>query len=151
MDSYIGKYRVLIERDNNGDVIDKGFTYLRCIYPFKGAIVYRFNKDTLVFYSPYGTSKTKNLLKKLDDMSIQYEVDYMTGESTIRFAESDLDKIHKLLGVAENGAKIPPKSIKNHPRQKEIKAEKDANLTDEEREKRRLMGEKLRKARENKN
>lgn len=151
MDKYVGKYRVLIERDDRGDVVDEGFTYLKCNTPFKGAMVYRFNEDILVFYSPYGTGKTKNLLKKLDEINIDYQVTYMTGESTIKFAESDLDKIHKLLGVANYGAKIPPKSIKNHPRKEEIKAKKDANLSEQERKRRKLMGERLKKARENKN
>ena len=147
---YINKYRVDIERDINGDVVDEGITYLRCVGRGKGNKVYRYDNDTLVYYV-CSKGKGNNMYKEIIDRGVSATKTEYDGEVDIYFSEKDLELIADILCVTTTGASIVPKSIKNHPRRKEIKAEKDALLTNEEREKRRLQGERLRQIKEDKN
>jgi len=150
MEKYIGKYRTLAERNLNGDPLENGFTYLRCIKRNRGGKVYRFNDDTLVVYV-LGTGKSNNIIKDIKNVGVEIlKVIEYDGEKDIHFKESDLDKIKDIIGLTSNGAKINPSSIRNHPRYKEIKKERFDALSDEEKEKRRLSGEKLREIFESK-
>ena len=49
MKDYRGKYRVLVERDKDGNPLEDGFTYLKCNGKNMQKI-YRYDKNTLVCY-----------------------------------------------------------------------------------------------------
>lgn len=153
MDKYIGKYRVDIERDLiSGDPLEDGFTYLRCVGSVgkNGGSVYRYNEDTLVAYIPSKQDsetntlmKAKNVCEKFDDVGVSYETEEYDNAMDIYFSESDLDKVWEFLSLTKNGAGIAPKSIKNHIRKDEIRQERLENMSDEERERRRISAERL--------
>lgn len=132
-----------MERDSDGEPLKDGFTYLKCVSPHKGAKVYRYDENTLIFYSP-SKQKGNNVVIKIEDVGIEVlSTSEYDKELDIRFYEKDLDKISSIIGLTSNGAKIIPRSLKNHPRYKEIKKERFDALSDEEKEKRRLKGERL--------
>lgn len=153
MKKYVGKYRVDVERCSiTGDEIENSNYYLRCIGRNKGGKVYRYDENTLVVYVASSVGKGKNMIEDMKELGVEVikTLEY-ADEIDIYINESDLDKVADIIGITENGAKIAPNSIKNHPRRDEIRQEKKDNWTDEEKEKYRLLGEKLKSFRENDN
>ena len=157
MDKYIGKYRVDIERDIGGDPVKEGFTYLRCLKRNKGGKVYRINSSTLNCYVVSSITKANSIYRDMceavinnyDEGTVLKSMDRVnikrySGEADIVFKEDDLDLFAEFIGLSISGANISPTSIKNHPRKDEIRAEKLENMTDEEKERRRIQSERLR-------
>lgn len=68
----------------------------------------------------------------------------------IHFQESDLQNMEVILGLIKLGAFTPPESILNHKFKDAIREEKRNNRSDEENERLRLLGEKLRGKLQNK-
>lgn len=151
MKDYVGKYRVDIERCQiTGDEIEGSNYYLRCVSGNKGGKVYRYDDNILVCYVKSSVSKARNMIKKIEDMNIEiFKLVEYADEADIYFYEKDLDKIAEIICITSNGAKIAPNSIKNHPRRDEIRQHKKDNWNDEEKEKYRLLGEKLKSFRKN--
>lgn len=153
MNKYIGKYRVDIERcPITGDVVEETDTYLRCVARNKGGKVYRWDENILVCYVESSVSKAKNMVEEIKERGLEVIklVEY-ADEADIHFYEKDLDKIADIICITTNGAKINPRSIKNHPRKEEIRQEKYDSLSDEEKEQLRLKGEMLKSFRKNDN
>ena len=153
MRSYIGKYRIGMERDYyTDDPIIGSMTWIRVgsVMRKRGGKVYRYNPDTLVAYIP-SVQKSNNILKSMKDQSIEvlYIEEYSDGKD-IHFKESDIPRLESILGLSTYGASISPESIKNHKFKDEIREEKRENRTEEEKERFRLLGEKLRASIENK-
>lgn len=153
MDRYIGKYRVDIERDmDTGDPLKNGATYLRCVGATgkNGGKVYRYNNNTLVAYIPNkqdthvrSTVRAENVCEKFDEKGIFYKTVQYDNAMDIYFDEVYLDEVWEYLSITKYGAIIPPASIKNHTRRDEIRQERYDLLSKEERERRRISGEKL--------
>ena len=149
MNKYVGKYRVDIERcPKTGDVIEEADTFLRCLGRNKGGKVYRYDEEILVCYVASSLSKAKNMVKDINNLGVEIVklVEY-NNEGDIYFYEKDLDKIVDVICITTNGAKIHPRSIKNHPRRDEIRQEKLDKLSDEEKLIRKQRGEMLREYR----
>jgi len=144
MRNYIGKYSVLVERDQNGDYDKNGFTYLNCNKRNRGGSVYRKDSSKLVAYIA-SSQKGRNMVKEIEALGIEVVnvVEY-DGEYDIVFNEKDLDKLKDIFCISELSAKRLPESFKNHPRYKEIKQERFDALSDDEKESRRLKGVELR-------
>lgn len=146
MRKYFGKYRVLVERDINGEVTDLDFTYLVGTKNNNLCKIYRYNENILsLLIIGDSAGKFKNFVKKFHDLKIPI-VETVEGdmEGFIRFSETHLDTICGLIDCKTNGADIVPESIKNHPNYKEIKKARFESLSDEEKERRKLSGEMLR-------
>lgn len=153
MNKYVGKYRVDIERcTDTGDVIEDAETYLRCVSRNKGGKVYRWDENVLVCYVESSISKAKNMVKQIEERNVEVIklVEY-ADEADIHFYEKDLDSIADIICITTSGAKINPRSIKNHPRKEEIRQERFDSLSEEEKEQLRLKGEMLKSFRKNDN
>ena len=129
MRKYIGKYRVLIERDlDTGEPIE--FTYINGTGGRKHTKVYRYDNDTLVIYVP--TRWVNNIVERVSEcITVEKTVEY-DGEVDIYIKEVDLHRLDHIFKFKTLGANISPESIKNHPRYKEIKKEKRDNMSEEE-------------------
>lgn len=150
MKKYIGKYRVDIERDIYGEPIEDGNLYLRCVSRNKNGMVYRFDENTLVVYVPSSVSKANNMIEEMKELGVDivFKREYY-GEADIHIKEEDLDKVANIIGLTSNGAKTLPTSIKNHPRKDEIRQEKKDNMTEEEKERMKSLGDRLKSFRKN--
>lgn len=153
MRKYINKYRMDMERDYyTDDPILEGDTWIRVdsIMRKRGGKVYRYDENVLVAYIP-SSQKGNNILKFMAKNSIEVvrTMDYSDGWD-IHFLESDLENMESILGLSTFGASIVPESIKNHKYKDQIRQEKRENRSEEEKERFRLLGEKLRESRENK-
>lgn len=146
MNNYIGIYRVMAERDTDGNPVDDATTYLVGTGSNKRTTIYRYNHDTLVFQKE-GQFEPMERWCAENNIEI-HEVLRCNGEFRFRFKESDLPMIGEYIVLKTTGAKTNPKSIKNHPNKDSIRQEKLDNLTDDEKEKRRLSGIRLKTARE---
>lgn len=145
MEKYIGKYRVLVERDDYGDITEMTNLYL----------VSTMNNNYQV--SRYGGSVLSLLIQGGERNNIVQPVvdkfkkagvpviEVVDGvvEGFIRFDEKYLDAVDSFLVFKRNGAKIKPDSVKNHPHYKEIKEEKRATYSPERIEMLRVRGEML--------
>ena len=150
MRKYINKYRIDMERDYFTDnPILGGSTWIRVdsVMRKRGGKVYRYDEDILVAYIP-SVQRGNNVLKHMAEIHVPLEdrMQYSDGWD-IHFREMDLQKMETMLGLSTYGASIPPESIRNHKFKDQIRAEKKENRTDEEIEKFRLLGERLREAR----
>lgn len=147
---YRGLYRVQAERSIDGDVMqDSEIYYLTCITPFRGCEIRRYSEDLLELYI-VGKSigKANNVSKMLKENNIEIIKETLYDiEGLFRFKECDLDKVAELVNVNKVGASIHPHSIKNHPDKKRIQQEKRDNMSDEEKERYRMLGEKLKESR----
>lgn len=152
MKKYIGKYRVDIERDTDGEPVENGELYLRCVGRNRGGTVYRWDDETLVVYVPSSVGKANNMIEDMNESGVEilFKREYY-GEADIHIRESDLDKVAETIGLTSFGAYIQPTSIRNHPKRDEIRQEKRDNMSDEEKEKMRLLGERLKSFRKNDN
>ena len=146
MNNYIGTYRVMAERDSEGNPVDDSTTYLVGTGSHRRTTIYRYNHDTLVFQKE---GQFEPVEKWFAENSIEiHEVLRCNGEFRFRFNESYLQKVNEYVILKTTGAKTNPKSIKNHPNKDAIRQEKLDNLTEDEKEKRRLSGIRLKTARE---
>ena len=145
MIKYLGKYRVLCERDIDGEVVEKDFTYLTGTGSHKNSKIYRYDNNVLKLYVEAKSNPTNRMTKLFQDngVGIISLVDY-DFEVDILFNESDIDTVCSLINCKTSGSKIVPESIKNHPRYKEIKQERWDALSEEEKEERILKGKLLR-------
>lgn len=145
MEKYVNKYRVQVERDIHGEPME--FTYLQCIGKNKGGEVRRYSDDILVaIVIGKSIGKANNMFSNIskvigNDKNLK-RVDY-EFESDIYFSESNLDKLAEVLCVKTTGASIPARSLKNHPRYKEIKQERFEALTNEQKQDRIDRGKRL--------
>jgi len=144
MIEYLGRYRVLCERDIDGEVTEKDFTYLVGTGSHKNSKIYRYDDNVLKLYVESKSSPTNRMAKAFEDNGIDIIslVDY-DFEVDILFNESDIEKVCDIITCKTSGAKIQPDSIKNHTRYKEIKQERWDALSEEEREERILKGKLL--------
>ena len=130
MKRYRGKYRVLIERDDYGDPLENGFTYLKCNKNNRGGKIYRYDDKYLVAY--VNSSITgKNMVKKILEKDLYASVVYYDGECDITFLESDIDKLARIFNISVLGKDMIYSSIENHPRKDEIRKNKRNNYSDE--------------------
>ena len=145
MIKYLGKYRVLCERDLDGEVTDKDFTYLVGTGTHKNSKIYRYSNNILKLYVEGKSSPTNRMIKAFEECGVEIldivEYDF---EVDILFNEFDIDKVCEIITCKTSGAKIQPDSIKNHPRYKEIKQQRWDALSEEEKEERILKGKLLR-------
>ena len=151
MIKYLGKYRVLCERDLDGELTDKDFTYLVGTGTHKNSKIYRHNDNILKLYVEGKSSPTNRMIKAFEEYGVEIldivEYDF---EVDILFNEFDIEKVCEIITCKTSGAKIQPDSIKNHPRYKEIKQERWDALSEEEKEERILKGKLLRERLQNK-
>lgn len=129
MNKYIGRYRILVERDIRTNKPLES-TYIRCK---KGGQIYRYNNDILVYYVP--RKLVENIIKqKLNELHIDLVDYYTTSEETIiKFYEKDLDKLADIFEVSTQGKDIKPGN-------KRKSVDKNKIVTEESR---RLMLERL--------
>lgn len=138
MRKYKGTYRVLCERDINGDPTDEDFTYLVGTGNNSTESIHRYDKDILsLFIVGENATKLNNMVKRFEDNNIEI-IERIDGdcEGFIRFNEKHIDKVCDFIKCKTSGANTPPESLKNHPRGKEIKQEKFDALPEEEKLKR---------------
>ena len=146
MRKYIGKYRVLAERDDFGEITDGEFTYLIGTGNYSDCKIYRHSDNVLKLLVIGQTSAiVSNMLKKFKESKIEVVglVD-CKYEGFIMFNEKDLAKVAGIINARTSGASTKPESLRNHPNYKEIKQEKYNSLSEEQKEKLRLRGEALR-------
>jgi len=131
MRKYIGKYRVLIERDIiTGEPME--FTYIVGTKAYKNMKAYRFDENTIVLHVP--TTHTNSIINRVSNelkIKIKKSTEY-SGEIDIYIDESDLYKANSIFKFKTSGANFKPESVKNNPRYKEIKQEKRDNMTEDE-------------------
>lgn len=149
MRNYIGKYRVLVERDDDGDVTDLENTYLVSTVN-NNYQVSRHGGSTLTLLIQGGIRNNivEPILEKfrLSGVPVIEVVDCVI-EGFIRFDEKYLDTVDGFLVFKRSGAKMKPESIKNHPRHKEMKEDKRLLRTPAEIERLRILGERLKSSR----
>lgn len=99
-----GVYRVLFETDvRTGTAAE--FTYVPCrVRP--GANIYRYNDDTLAVYVP-GTKAVNNLLENYSDTFRPFQMG--DKESTLLFAEKDIEKAAFILKPRTKGKNLNPR------------------------------------------
>ena len=147
MRKYIGKYRVLLERDDSGELTGEDFTYLVGTGNYSDCKIYRYSDSVLkLLVMGKTTAIVSNMLARFKQLNVEVVglVD-CKYEGFIMFNEKDLDKVAEIIIAKTSGASIKPESIKNHPNYKEIKKDKYDSLSDEQKEKLKLRGEALRK------
>lgn len=151
---YRGKYRVVCSFDIETLEPIKEDTFIYCA---NGGEIYRYGEDTLAFYR--NRILTQNLLEKLDNAEVTYKnMGIGNGETLIYFAEKDLDKTVDIFHIRTSGTSISPYSYKNLTLFKWYKDNKEyydskglppkKEISEEQRK---VMAERLKKARENKN
>lgn len=101
MDKYIGTYRVLREKDLNGNTTE--FTYIPCKY---GITMYRYSKNKIAL--TFETSRSQNVIipKIKDKVELFVEGD---AEATYLFDEKYIHDIAKVVSARIKGKNIPPK------------------------------------------
>ncbi|EQB4340322.1 hypothetical protein [Clostridium botulinum] len=107
MKKYIGKYRVLCERDiETNKVINNGEnTYIKC---YRGIQIYRSTEEILMLYAPFVMQRNKTM-DKLKGIEI---IDYFNTslETQIKFYEKDLENVLKIFPPVIKGKDIKPKN-----------------------------------------
>jgi len=134
MKKYVGQYRVDIERDIiTGDHLINGQTFLRVPKAMKenGGKIYRYNENILVAYVPNKTTGARLYAKSIEKVHLYKIVEYDDGMD-LYFKEEYIREMAKIMMVSTNGSNIPPESIKNHPRRKEIREQRKANMSEEQ-------------------
>lgn len=110
MNKYIGKYRVLCERDleTNKPINNGENTYIKCK---KNAQVYRYNDEVLVLYVP---SRPTALYyeKCLNNACFRY--DYSDYEGQFYFYEENIDKVMEVCKPFVSGKNIKPKNKRSY-------------------------------------
>lgn len=106
MRKYINRFKVFAPLDKNTGLVtaNPDDTYLKAkVFKIE---VYRQNEDQLAIYFPSGEDDTKKVLKEFKRVKIKYEL-YISGdfETVVLVAESDFDKIHKILRFQEKVVK----------------------------------------------
>lgn len=153
---YRNKYRIVSEFDRVTlqPVNKEEDLYIYCSN--RGQI-YRYNKNTLVYYRNGVLSH--RLLEKLDELGINYQ-NKTQSEVLIYFDEKDLDKLVDIFSIRTSGAGISPYSQKNLKlfkwfrdnedtyRKQGLLNEHKRELTEEERE---VLRQRMIKAREKRN
>jgi len=129
MRKYIGKYRVLIERDlDTGEPME--FTYINGTGGRKHTRVYRYDDDTLIIHVP--TVQIDGIINRVSEYVIVEKTVRYSTEVDIYIKEGDLGSLDHIFKFKTLGSNIIPESIKNHPRYKEMKKEKRDNMSEEE-------------------
>ena len=149
MRKYIGKYRVLCERDYNGEPTGEDFTYLVGTGGYVNSKVYRYDDNKLsLLVVGRSNGLIYNTIAKMKELEVEI-LDFVSAdkESIFIFHESDLPKVAEIISIKTSGASIQPTSLTNHPRRKQIRQEKQDSLSDEQKLERKLRGEKLSMAR----
>lgn len=143
MRKYVGRFRVLCERDINGDPVDNDFTYLVGTRNYRDVKIYRYDEDKLKVYIPMG--RISKLLDKMRALGVEIlDSEYYDGEVDLIVLERDLPVLASIFEIKTTGANIKPESVKNHPRRDELRQARLAALSDEEREKLKDRGRMLR-------
>lgn len=110
MNKYIGKYRVLCERDlrDNKPINNGENTYIICK---KKATIWRYNDEVLVLYVP--SRATANYYKNcLENVCCKYE--YGDYEGQIYFYEKDIDRVAEVCKPYISGKNIKPKNKRSY-------------------------------------
>jgi hypothetical protein len=148
----MGTYRVMCERDVNGEPLESDFTFLVGTGGNSKTHIYRFDDETLsILVRGNSNGKFSNMIKSFMDANVTV-LDLIEGENEgfIHFPEEFIHTVAKIIEAKTIGSEISPESIKNHPRKNEIKKEKFAALSDEEKEARIQRGVKLQNILKNK-
>lgn len=106
MEKYVGRYRVLCERDiNNKPINDGKNTYIKC---YRNIQIYRVGEQILCLYAPFRVQRVF-ISERLKDINL---VDiYITSmETQIWFYEKDLEKILEIYPPIIKGKDIKPKN-----------------------------------------
>lgn len=110
MEKYIGKYRVVCERDlrdnkpiNNGENL-----YIKCR---KNNEIYRYNSEVLVLYVP---SRQRALYYEKVLNSVCFKVEYSDYEGKLYFYEKDIEEVAKVCKPLVSGKNIKPKNKRSY-------------------------------------
>lgn len=121
MKKYIGKYRVVCEFDRATLEPIKDDLYIVCS---KNGQIYRIDDDILAYYRPT-RGNSEQFSTKLIDLGVKGVNNCSSdGDMLIYFNEDSLDIIAKEVNASENGATIPPYSVKNLRKQQWFKNNK---------------------------
>lgn len=99
---YVGKYRVMAERDENGKPCE--FTYLKCR---KGVKIYRYDDELLMAYIP-SSYKGNRIIKEYGNY-IEKVTKY-DGEMDLYFKEVYLDRLKDIFKIHIKGRDIKPRN-----------------------------------------
>lgn len=121
MKKYIGKYRVVCEFDRATLEPIKDDLYIVCS---KNGQIYRIDNNILAYYRPT-RGNSEQFSAKLIDLGVKGINNCSSdGDMLIYFNEDSLDIIAKEVNASENGATIPPYSVKNLRKQQWFKNNK---------------------------
>ncbi|URZ02736.1 hypothetical protein [Clostridium felsineum] len=110
MEKYVGIYRVVCEFDRRMLRPCKEDTYIYCA---KGGQIYRFDKDTLIYYRQV-INQSNRVVNSLKDMGIEVIKDDSTSkELQLYFNEKDINVVAKFFKARKLGANIKPTSKNN--------------------------------------
>ena len=110
MNKYIGKYRVMCERDlrDNKPINNGENTYIKCRY---NAEIYRFSSEVLVLYVP-SRQRAIYYQKALDN--ICFNCEYGDYEGRLYFYEKDIEKVTEICKPYLKGINIKPKNKRSY-------------------------------------
>jgi len=155
MNNYVGKYRVVCERDYDGNVMDRDMTYLSGTRGYPNARITRISEDTLNLYVTAssivdkGSKTCSSMLRSFKKLGIEVlNVTEYSYEADIVFYEKDLNLVDEIISIKTSGKHFSPWSIKNHPNYKQIKADRWNALSDDEKQIKIEKGKRLNMSRE---